>query len=328
MYTAPRDIEPPPPPQEEPEPAAPVREQAPAPVTENLVPPDTLPAGWKAAESEQSVAFILEPAPGVRLDARSFPGGPQMAEMISSITRSSLGIKEDAEVPADEAVMMAGSPARLVNLTGARTGEPVQVVLSIAERGGHVWVMKLSGPPVEVTQLIPEFRKFLAAVKFAPNITPAPAAVPAAVPAPAPAGAPAPASAEAPAVPGTAPAGWQAAAPGMMQAAKFAIKSDAGAADVTVSIFPSDTGGIASNVNRWRGQLGLPEEAPEKLAAAGVPIPGGPEGAVSVDLVNAGRSMIAAIVPRDGQFFFYKLMGDTAVVNASRSEFLTYCIQK
>ena len=30
-------------------------------------------------------------------------------------------------------------------------------------------------------------------------------------------------------------------------------------ADVTVSIFPNDTGGVVANVNRWRTQVGLPE---------------------------------------------------------------------
>jgi hypothetical protein len=30
-----------------------------------------------------------------------------------------------------------------------------------------------------------------------------------------------------------------------------------GKAEVTVSAFPGDTGGLLANLNRWRGQIGL-----------------------------------------------------------------------
>ena len=116
-------------------------------------------------------------------------------------------------------------------------------------------------------------------------------------------------------------------APGAMQAAKFAVPGKDGAkADVTVSIFPFDTGGALSNVLRWRGQLGL-AAADEALVKESIKIlTGGPEGSVFVELENSGRALTGAIVPRGGQWYFYKLMGDAAAVAATRQEFLNYCI--
>ena len=111
-----------------------------------------------------------------------------------------------------------------------------------------------------------------------------------------------------------------------MQAAKFIVpETDGAKADVMVSIFPSDTGGAAANVTRWRGQLGLPEIDAAALQATIKPLDGAPEGAVVVDLENAGRSLTGAIVPRGGQWFFYKLIGGTAAVKAAREAFINYC---
>jgi len=50
----------------------------------------------------------------------------------------------------------------------------------------------------------------------------------------------------------------------------------------------------------------------------------GMEGAIIVDLENAGRAMTGAIVPRGGQYYFYKLMGGPPAVSAAREAFVGY----
>ena len=80
-----------------------------------------------------------------------------------------------------------------------------------------------------------------------------------------------------------------------------------------------------SNVSRWRSQIGLPALDAAVLAGSIKPLPNGPEGAVMVDLENAEQALTGAIVPRGGKWFFYKLMGDTAAVNASRDAFVKFC---
>ena len=53
-----------------------------------------------------------------------------------------------------------------------------------------------------------------------------------------------------------APEGWESQPPGQMQVAKFTVSKDGGKADISVSVFPSDTGGTLANINRWRRQIG------------------------------------------------------------------------
>jgi hypothetical protein len=111
-----------------------------------------------------------------------------------------------------------------------------------------------------------------------------------------------------------------------MQAAKFTVPGKDGTkAEVTVSIFPNDTGGALSNVSRWRGQIGLPPAEEAAIKESIKPIPGAPEGSISVELENSGRALTGAIVPRSGKWFFYKLMGDSAAVTAAREAFISYC---
>jgi hypothetical protein len=110
-----------------------------------------------------------------------------------------------------------------------------------------------------------------------------------------------------------------------MQVAKFKVpEKDGGKAEVAISIFPSDTGGVASNVKRWRGQIGLPEGDDAAATAAAKPLEGAPEGAVLIELQNEGRALTGAIVPRDGKWWFYKMMGDQPAVAAARDAFVKF----
>lgn len=114
-----------------------------------------------------------------------------------------------------------------------------------------------------------------------------------------------------------------------MQFAKFAVKTADGAkADVSVSVFPSDTGGTLENVNRWRRQLGMPAVDEAGLQECITPLEGasiaGAPGAILADLTHENRRMLGAIVPRNGKWWFYKMMGDLAAVGAERDNFVHF----
>jgi len=94
-------------------------------------------------------------------------------------------------------------------------------------------------------------------------------------------------------------------------------------AEVFVSIFPSDTGGVLANVNRWRRQVGLGEIDEDGLKSCTSPLEGAPN-AVVVNLTNENRSLLGAIVPRDGQWWFYKLLGDTPAVTPEHDHFVHF----
>ncbi len=122
----------------------------------------------------------------------------------------------------------------------------------------------------------------------------------------------------------TVPTDWTEAKPGPMQQARFAVpEKDGSQAEVAVSVFPSDTGGTLQNVNRWRAQLGLSPVEESGLANLVAPLSAAPN-AVLVDLSNNDKRMLAAIVPRDGTWWFYKLTGGSPAVANAREAFIGF----
>ena len=273
-----------------------------------------LPTGWRDEGGDGRMNVARFQAGSASVNVTPLAGMEGQEPMLVNMWRSVLGQPALSDAEAAAALIeveIAGEKGRLFDLSAERQGEPVRIVTAFLHREGRSWFFKLQGTPAEVEPQQDAFRAFLKSVRFE-----AAAAAPAANPAPT----PAPPASDA--VPGTPPSDWKALAAGPMQAAKFST-GDAGA-EVTVSIFPDNTGGLAANVQRWRGQLGLPQAGDAELQAAAVPLAGAPEGSVVVDLVNGDRALTGAIVPRGGRYFFYKLTGNPAAVQAARPAFLAF----
>ena len=101
-----------------------------------------------------------------------------------------------------------------------------------------------------------------------------------------------------------------------------------GKADVSVSVFPGDTGGTLANVNRWRRKLALPAATEENLQSLIAPLDPADSQAILVDMTNNNQQLIGAIVPRDGKYWFYKLQGDTAAVAPQKDAFIAFAKSK
>jgi hypothetical protein len=122
-----------------------------------------------------------------------------------------------------------------------------------------------------------------------------------------------------------APKDWQALPAGQMQLAKFAVPEvQGGKAQVSVSMFDNDTGGTLANVNRWRGQIGLGEITAAQLSEVTSPLDAKLPRAVLINLTNQDQQILGAIVPRGGQWFFYKLMGSAPAVAAQKEAFVRF----
>lgn len=125
------------------------------------------------------------------------------------------------------------------------------------------------------------------------------------------------------------PEQWKQIAAGQMQVAKFVVpENGAGKAEVSVSIFPSDTGGALANVNRWRRQIGASEIDATELAKVVTALDPADSQTMLVDMKNSGKQLIGAIVPRGGQWFFYKLLGDEAAVTPQKDAFVAFAKSK
>jgi hypothetical protein len=125
----------------------------------------------------------------------------------------------------------------------------------------------------------------------------------------------------------TVPAGWQEVSGGSFLLAKFVLTGDNGkTATVNVSQSAGDGGGLMPNVNRWRGQLGLPP-ANDALAVT-FSLPGGQGQVVSFTGTDAQTGepaeIHAVVITLSDRTYFYKLMGHPNVVNAHKEEFMTF----
>ncbi len=121
------------------------------------------------------------------------------------------------------------------------------------------------------------------------------------------------------------PTQWKTQPAGQMQVARFSVP---GKAEVFVSVFPSDTGGTLANVNRWRRQLHLTELTEANLASVVSPLDPANSQATLVDMTNNGQQLLGAIVPRDGQYWFYKLLGDASSVAPQKDAFIAFAKSK
>jgi hypothetical protein len=94
-----------------------------------------------------------------------------------------------------------------------------------------------------------------------------------------------------------------------------------GTVEIALSSFPGDVGGKLANVNRWRGQVGLPPvaEADLERETRTIEVDGKP--VMLVDAAGTETRLLAASIPGDGKLFFARLMGPTDQVGARKDAF-------
>jgi hypothetical protein len=127
------------------------------------------------------------------------------------------------------------------------------------------------------------------------------------------------------------PPDWQEAPPGEMRVASYHVKGkDGKMADVSVIPLPGMAGRDIDNVNRWRGQVGLPQVAEEELGklAESVQV-GGQEGklyemAGQNSASGEKNRILAAIVRRPDAIWFFKMVGDDGLVAEQKPAFVDY----
>ena len=282
-----------------------------------------VPAGWQeTAPNSVSVAAFKIQRDGAEASVNITPL-PSLAgreAMLINMMRNTAGLpplEDSAITSALQPVEIGGSPGQMFEVTGTpEGGAPMRMITAFVHQPNASWFYKLSGNEALVAAQKPVFVEFLKSVRVGEASSLPAMGAPAA---------PGTTKTDAPAWSGPIPAGWQQLAPGNMQVAKFSVPEQSGAkADVSVSVFPGDTGGVLANSNRWRKQLGLPEVDQAGLAGTVSPLdPALPE-AVLVDLKNEPRALLGAMVPRAGQWWFFKLLGDAPAVAAAREAFIAF----
>jgi hypothetical protein len=119
------------------------------------------------------------------------------------------------------------------------------------------------------------------------------------------------------------PEGWTESRTGGMRYAT--LKPPQGAVEISVVVLGGSAGGELANVNRWRGQLGLPPMDEAGMLALRRAVKSG-VGEVSLyDLVGPGQPasrMLVGLLSLNGSTWFLKLTGESAAVEAVRGPFV------
>ena len=128
----------------------------------------------------------------------------------------------------------------------------------------------------------------------------------------------------------TVPAGWQEAPLTQFLIAKYVITGVAGAqAAVNVSPLANDGGGLLSNMNRWRDQLGLAHISESDKAKLPTIDASGTK-AILADFSGvdprSGKParLIGVVLPLNGVTWFYKLMGDPDLVAQQKDALIKF----
>jgi hypothetical protein len=272
------------------------------------------PPHWQQTESGQvSVANFVIRKEGreASVNITPLPNLAGREAMIVNMWREQMGqpaLTEDEVSAALLPAEVAGETGRLFEIGGS--GAERTIVTAFLHRSDASWFFKLAGDAALVAEEKPRFLEFIKTVRMKETAPPS-------------------SSGETPAnFAWQIPEGWNSLPPGQMQVAKFALPSKDGASgEVSVSIFPNDTGGILANINRWRKQIGLGEVDEAALASVVAPLPN-VDGAFLVELANGNRKLLGAIVPRDAQWFFYKMLGDKEAVDAEQAAFVKFASSK
>ena len=111
---------------------------------------------------------------------------------------------------------------------------------------------------------------------------------------------------------------WTEVAPKQFQLARFTVGEGEQSAEIAVSRAGGDR---AANINRWRGQVGLEPQSAEELKQASQPFEVGSKQGELIEIVAADKTILGVMIPVEGQTWFVKLTGHSALATKERSRF-------
>ncbi|HEX7570024.1 MAG TPA: hypothetical protein VF492_05930 [Verrucomicrobiae bacterium] len=279
----------------------------------------TLPDGWKEkALTQLRVASFEVPDNGKTADVSVIPLSGTAGGDLANVNRwrGQVGLSPLPETELQklaEKAEVAGQAADLYDVTGTApgSGDAERIIGVISHRDNTAWFFKLTGDAALVEKQKANFIAFLQSVDFDKLA--------------------APSTMDAASKPTwTVPADWKEGQLAQFLVAKFVIQGSGNAsAAVNVSQLSGDGGGLLPNINRWRAQLGQSPATEDDLAklptidASGVKATLVPINGTDARSGQAA-SLVGVVLPLNGQTWFYKLMGDPAVVAAQKDAFTQF----
>ena len=299
----------------------------------------TLPDGWQEKNLTQlRVASFAVSENGKSADVSVIPLGTSSDDTANvNRWRGQVGLPaldESGLKTAAEAVSVGTLPAALYDLAGTSpgNGDAKRILGTILHTEDTVWYFKMMGDDALVEKNKPAFIAFLKSVTFDQSAAAAPASMdlsqlPASHP-PIAGLTPAAAAPDKPAW--TVPAGWQEGELAQFLVARYVITGTGNAtASVNVSQLDGTGGGLLPNLNRWRTQLGQPPLTDADTAQLPSFDAGGAR-AVLCDFTGTDARtrqparLVGVVLPLNGQTWFYKLMGEPALVGQQKDALIKF----
>lgn len=306
-----------------------------------VAPPDTsipfdyeLPAGWVEREKTQFrlLHFSLEDTPEAECFLSVLPG--EAGGAVENINRWRAQLGQGPLTPEETAALpqipLLGTTAAFVEADGTYTGmgdqpaaEGYRLYGAILQTGGNSIFVKMTGPAEALENQRDAFKQFCASLDIKTE-APRGGELAAAGPAPSPA---------TPPFSWTAPESWRQTPDRPMRLVTFTAGPN-GEAECFVTVLSNTGGGIAANINRWRGQMGL-EPLPE-MAIAELPVVEtlGEQGVLLEakgtytgmgESREPGWMMLGLALVHEGQGIFVKMTGPEGVVAQERDNFIAFC---
>jgi len=297
---------------------------------------DSPPAHWKKQPPSAMLLakYQIQGEDGATVDVtfstlRSAPGS-----LLNNINRwrGQLGqepFADDAALTANSNKVPSGfGDAVLIEVEGllanADAKKDGRLIGGIAEQGPSAWFFKLRGNATLAAAERDNFVRWIASVKPVE-----PSKVPMHGTPPGEGLAPAKETAAVPAGDGSVmwqlPDGWTVVKASSARYATISIPGADGAkGELAVTHFPGDVGGDLANVNRWRGQIGLPPIEESELAPAVSQVVAGPKTIKVVDATGPQTRCVAGWTAHGGETWFFKLTGPDALVGAEKAKFTAF----
>lgn len=114
------------------------------------------------------------------------------------------------------------------------------------------------------------------------------------------------------------PEGWTEVPVKQFQRARFTVGEGEQLVEVSVS---RAGGGRDANINRWRGQLGLPPRSGDLPEETGKPFEAASRQGELIEIVAGEKALVVIVIPDGDQSWFIKLSGNSELATKERSNF-------
>jgi hypothetical protein len=293
-----------------------------APTTETAV---NTPPNWEPQPLSQmrQASFLVKDDKGAVTDISFVSLGAAAGNALDNVNRwlDQLGQPSTTEEKLGEIAQRLRTSlgdVTIVDLAGlpkdADPSKDGRIIAAMTTTGDSTLFFKMRGNAELTERQKGDFIKWVAAVCNAQSETKSPqmAAMPAK-------------DAGAPPIKWETPEDWTEVPPSSMRYASFSASAENGEKiDISVVTFPGEGGSDSDNINRWRGQIGLPPIDKNAVTSQIASLKTADATFSTTDIIGAKARTIAAWTHHEGRVWFFKATGPSAAVEKEKPNFVKF----